>query len=380
MSNTSQERNASTALASGLNSLMAATDAFRNTRALLLLALTLVTAALVGGTLGYIGATNFSGWLAGLGMLLSFVVFFYGLNAVGIMMMRDAQGQGSGTMMDAVLLSLFTSHRLLGVAVLEMLILLAAVVVIAIVLFICKIPALGPLLFTVVFPVAAIIFGVLVFSLFYVILPLAGPAVWAGCSVFQVIARLNVIARKKLVPVILNQLILMFITAFCASLIFFVVMTGMMFTTSMSAGIIGVGGLDLGAIMTPGAMDGIGGSGHMAAGAIGGGLLFAIAAVIPLLICTKGMCIIYLNATGDLDFAQAEAQLGSGLETVRKKADEARERARQLAEQQRSRMQAEQPLPAIATPAAAPESVCPGCKAPVAADDAFCGECGHKLR
>ncbi|GAB3541913.1 hypothetical protein GCM10027343_13090 [Noviherbaspirillum agri] len=382
MSNNNNEKKASAALMSGLDSLLAATDAFKNIRAIMLLGLTLVAATLVGGVVGAIAAKTFSFWLGGLGFLLAFAVFFYGLNAVGIIIMRDAQGQGSGTMMDAVLLSLFTSHRLLGVAVLQFLIMLAVVLVIAIVLFVCKIPVLGPVLFTVVFPVSAILFGLLVFSLFYVMLPLAGPAVWAGCTVFQVIARLNVIARKKLVPVILNQLILLFITTFSASIIFFVVMTGVLFTTGLSSGIIS--DFELSNVWNMSTS-----SGHAAAGGIGAGLLFAVAAVVPMLILMKGTCIIYLKTTSDLDFAQAEAQLESGLDSVKKKAEEARERARRLAEQQRN---AAQPAPVAAAPAgstpSAPSALpggesapaCPGCHATVSVDDMFCGECGHKLK
>ncbi|HZW12950.1 MAG TPA: zinc ribbon domain-containing protein [Noviherbaspirillum sp.] len=380
MSNSNNEKKASAALMSGLDSLLAATDAFKNVRAIMLLGLTLVAATLVGGVFSAIAAKTFSFWLGGLGFLLAFVVFFYGLNAVGIIIMRDAQGEASGTMMDAVLLSLFTSHRLLGVAVLEFLIMLAVVLAIAVVLFVCKIPVLGPVLFTVVFPLSAILLGLLVFSLFYVMLPLAGPAVWAGCTVFQVIARLNVIARKKLVPVILNQLILLFITTFSASIIFFVVMTGVMFTSSLSAGIIGFGDLDLHSLMNMS-----GRSGHMVAGGIGGGLLFAVAAVIPMLILMKGTCIIYLKTTADLDFAQAEAQLGNSLDSVKKKAEEARDRARQLAEQQRSNAQtaaqaATATAAASSTPVTERAPACPGCHAPVSPDDAFCGECGHKLK
>jgi hypothetical protein len=84
---------------------------------------------------------------------------------------------------------------------------------------------------------------------------------------------------------------------------------------------------------------------------------------------TKGVCIIYINKTADMNFAQAEAQLESGLASMKKKADEARERARQLAPQQP--VVAAAPVQALA---------CPNCHSPVAADDAFCGNCAHKLK
>jgi hypothetical protein len=159
------------------------------------------------------------------------------------------------------------------------------------------------------------------------------------------------------------QVILTFIVFFTAMLIFSVVTTGYLMTTGLSASILDAGGI----------MDFFsgGGNGYVTAGLIGGGLLFAFASVIPGLIYTKGVCIIYINKTADMDFAQAEAKLESGIASVKKKADEARERARQLTPQQ----------PVAAVPAQAAHALaCPNCHAPVAADDAFCGNCAHKLK
>ena len=100
-------------------------------------------------------------------------------------------------------------------------------------------------------------------------------------------------------------------------------------------------------------------------------MLLAAAAVVPGLIFTKGVCIIYLDATRNVDFSASEASLNDGLATVRKKAEEARERARALAEQA---------VPAAPAAAPADSLHCPSCKAPVASDDVFCGECAHNLK
>lgn len=376
MNTCTHDQKPSGALMAKVDSLMGATDAYKNTRALLLLGMTLVSVALVGGVFSTMGVKAGSPALAGMGMLLALILGFYGVNAVGILMMHDAQGHRSTSMVEAVLLSLYTSHRLLGVMVLEFVIVLLAILAIALVLFICKIPVLGPVLFTVVFPATAIILGVLVFSLFYVLLPLAGPAVWSGHTVMQVIARLNGVARKKLVSVIFDQILLMVITSFTAGIIFFVVMTGTMLTTGLSSSIIGMG--DMGIMGLFSSMSGFGGpSGHMVAGAIGGGLLFAIAGVIPMLIFAKGACLIYLKATCDLDLTQLETELANRLDNVKKKAEDVRERGRQFAEQHRP--QGAQPVPVTPGAPVANTPSCPNCHAPTASDDLFCGECGSKL-
>lgn len=362
---------------SAVGSLIEATDAIKNFRAIALLALTFIGAVLVGGVLIMLAGSMSSTLLVFLGGLMAFLVMFYGSNAVGILLMRDAQGQPGLSLVDAVLVSLYTSHRLIAVVFLEFLIVLAAMIAIAIILFVCKIPVLGPVLYAVVFPLSAIVLGVLVFALFYVMLPLAGPAAWSGATVFQIIARLNLIVRTKLVSVILLEVLLFLITSFTALLIFGVLGTGVSLTTGMSAGILGLGGqMNMYALAS--GLGGGSGSGYIIAAGLGGGLLMAAAAVVPGLIFTKGVCIIYLNATRNVDFSASEASLNDGLAVVKKKAEEARERARALAEQ------ATAPAAPVApaAPAAAPADSlqCPNCKAPVASDDVFCGECAHKLK
>ena len=366
-------------LSTTLSSLLSATDAFKNVRAMVLLALTFAASALIGGAFAALAASTQSGVLGFVGVLLALGIVFYGLNAVGIMMMQDAQGLSQMSIADAVKVSLYTCHRVLVVAILEGLIVLAAVLGIAIVLFVCKIPFLGPILYTVVFPLSAIILGVLVFSLFYVMLPLTGPAVWNGSTVFQVIARLSLVVRTRLIEVVLSLIVLFFMAGFVSFVIFGVVGIGVMMTAGMSTGILSVGSGGMGGM---GGMAGMmsmmngAGGGYAIAGGLGGGLLVAIAAVIPALIMTKGVCLIYLNTTRGMDFAASEAQIGDGLASVKRRAEEARERARQLAEQHR-------PAPAGPAPgpvAAVAGATCPNCHATVASDDVFCGNCAHKLK
>lgn len=361
-------------LASAMDSLLTAVSAFKNIRAMVLLGLTFVVSVLLGGIFTLVAAKTgvYSFYI--LASLLGFLVLFYGTNGVGILLMNDAQGHAErSSIIDAVLLSLYTSHRLLAVLILDVLIVLAIVIAVALVLVLCKIPVLGPLLFTVAFPLSAVVLGVLVFALYFVMLPLAAPAIWSGSGVFQTIARINMVIRHQLISVLLAEFILLLITGFVATIIGMIVMFGSGMTSGMSAGIIGFG---VGGDMM-GMLYGLGGNGHMIAGAIGGGLLFAIAGVIPALIWTKGICLIYLNNTRDLDFTKAEAQLNDRMGSVRKKAEEARDRARDLAAQHKV---VATTMPVSPPAMAAEASVCPACHSMVAQDDVFCGECGHKLK
>ena len=369
-----------------LSSLLSAIDAFKNVRAMILLALTFAASALIGGAFAALAASTQSGVLGFVGVLLALGIVFYGLNAVGIIMMKDAQGLSQISLVDAVMLSLYSSHRVLVVAILEGLIVLGAVLAIAIILFVCKIPFLGPILYTVVFPLSAIVLGVLVFSLFYVMLPLTGPAVWNGSTVFQVIARLSLVVRTRLIEVVLSLIVLFFMAGFVSLVIFGVLGIGVMMTAGMSAGILSIAEGGMGGIM---AMMSNGGGGYAIAGGIGGGLLFAIASVIPALIMTKGVCLIYLNTTRGLDFAASEAQIGDGLASVKRRAEEARERARQMAEQHRPVTAATgtptaTASPPVTSPGVAPFAAagltCPNCQAAVAPEDVFCGNCAHKLK
>ncbi|MBS0307700.1 MAG: hypothetical protein JSS58_01900, partial [Proteobacteria bacterium] len=237
-------------LLSALDSLLAAISAYRNLRAIALMGMTFIAAAIVAALFGVLANVTNTAFVAALGGLLAMLTVLYGANAVGIMLMRDAQEQEPCGIMDAVMQSLFTTHRLIAVAFLEGLIVLAAVLVVLLALLICKIPGLGPVLFTVVFPLSAVFLGMLVFALFYVMFPLAGPAVWTGCNTFQVLARLNMLARRRLLEVVTQQIVLFIIVGFVAGVIFSMVMIGFGMATGLSAAVVGFGG-GLGGMLNP---------------------------------------------------------------------------------------------------------------------------------
>lgn len=413
--------------AAALGALFNAASAAKNVRAIVLMGVTFILATAITGFFSMIAMRTWTPSLAALGALLSVIVVFYGVNAVGILLMRQSQDLQAG-IVEAVLQSLFTSHRLLLVILVQGVIVLAVMVLIAIVFFICKIPFLGPIVFTVAMPVSAVILGVLMFGLFYILLPLAGPAVWSGSTVSQTIACLNGLVRARLLHIVMQQVLLFMIVIFVSSFIFMVIGLGLGMVTGLSAAVIGMGGssgfFDLlmrGEVAYAVSRLGSGSGGHVAAAAIGNGILLSVAGIIPALIVVKGLCLIFLNSSLGLDFSAAEAQLESGMSAVKKKAEEARARARELAEQQMEKAREAAAAAAAKRAAAtapslplelAPEQKdtarddkvidaevkeapqptqpetgdleaaahCPKCAVEVAPDQVFCGECGNKLK
>jgi hypothetical protein len=184
-------------------SLLRATDAMRNVRAGALLLGSLVLAVLAG-VLGAIVSAQVHVALGLVFFLLSFAIYFYGANAVGIMMMDEAKGGTARPVLSAVLTSLAISHRTILLMLLVGLTYFVGALVMALLLAICKVPGIGPALFAFVFPLCVVVSGFAIFAGYAVIVPLAGPAVWAGATVLQALSQLAAIARQRVVVVILR--------------------------------------------------------------------------------------------------------------------------------------------------------------------------------
>lgn len=312
-------------------SLLDSIDAIRNWRAVGLLLATFVCMALVVSVAGLVG--QFSYFLASPFILLAYVVFFYGANAVGMMMMDEARGGESRHAMEAVAASLATSHRLILVFLLLSALYFAGFVALAIVLFICKIPVLGPILYTLVFPASVLLAGVALFAVPTVIFPLSAPAIWGGAGAMACISQLLVIVRERLVMVLLLMLAVSFMATLVGLLIGAIVFTGVAATAVVSVPILG--GM-------PGvlpAMNGMGlagvvmaGSGHALAAAIGGALLFAVAFTLPGMVYLRGASSVYLRAIDGLDLVSEQALMDERIAGAAAKAREMQAKAQAAAQ------------------------------------------------
>lgn len=347
-----------------------------------------------------------------LGLLLSLitlVVMLIGYSSVGILLMRQAQGQRVG-FVDAVLQAVFTAHRLIAVGILLLLGYLLMLTVVLGLFLVCKIPGVGPLLYAFAFPLAAVLIGVGTAGLWYVGYPLAAPAIWEGNTAVQAVARLMHIGRRRLLQVIVNMLLLLALVAVITIVVFGILFYGSMISTSLSTAV-GVGGVGALKSMFAGLFSPFGGGygrdammEGMAYGrsfGFGAGLLLTIGLTIPFLTFINGSCLIYLQAVNGVDFSASEAMLQQRMEQAKRQAEQARERAgeriREAREAQQARAAAaatataapvvvpEPPPVSAALPASASASQpvthsCTSCKASMDADDLFCGECGAPRR
>jgi hypothetical protein len=161
----------------------------------------------------------------------------------------------------------------------------------------------GPLLFGAAVPIGVLGIGVGVVSLLAVVVPLAAPAVWSGAGIISVVSQLLKWIRHRLVTIALLMAAVSLLTAAVGALISFVVITGGRVVAELGvrlvgvdvpaqelmAGLFGYGLRSLGAAGAP-----AGSTGHAAAALVGGGVVFAIALVLPGLVYLRGACGVYL--------------------------------------------------------------------------------------
>src|SRR5262249_52683196 len=155
-----------------------------------------------------------------------------GYSAVGIVLMRDAQGESVG-FVDALLQATFSVHRLVGIGVLLSVGWILLLLALLIVFLVCKIPGVGPLLYAIAYPVAAIVAGAIFAGMWYVGYPLAAPAIWQGNSTLQTAARLLQIGRRQLLSVIVRMFGLLLVGVLSA-IVFGILGTGAAIASSIS--------------------------------------------------------------------------------------------------------------------------------------------------
>jgi hypothetical protein len=336
--------------ATAFSSLFQAVNGLRNRRALVALIGCTAAGVLVASLLVMTGGAL--GFLAG---LLAFVVYVVavgtGINAAGLLHMDEARGISPRSTVDALVQGLMCIPKLIVLGLAFIAVEIAVFIAIAVLLLICKIPFLGPLLFTVAFPLSVVVAGATVCGLF-LCMALSLPAIWQNATIGRALTQTLAIARSRLVETLL---LLVFVGLLCFAVgfvVFGVLMTGVFPVIALSASIVGFGGGgDFGSVM--GMMQGYGGGGLAMAGFIGGALLWAAAGSLVAQVWLLGLCIVYLRVTEGLDLSATEAALRETL-------DEARRRTAELGEKARSAASGE-------GAAAAPTAAAPTAAAPTAA-------------
>ena len=146
--------------------------------------------------------------------------------------MDDARGISPRSTVDALVYGLMCIPKLIALGVLLFLVELAVFLVIAILLFICKIPFLGPVLFTVVFPVSVVVAGITVLGLFLCML-LSLPAIWQGATIMRALSQTLAIARSRIVEAILLLAVVWLLAFVVALIVFGVLFAGLLPTIGL---------------------------------------------------------------------------------------------------------------------------------------------------
>lgn len=369
--------------------LMRAAEGLRHRQAITLLVGAFVLAVL----LALLGLATKNGTFILLMLFVAWLCVLVGSNAAGGVLMDAARGVPQRGIGDALYSGAANVVRYFIISLLAGLFFLAYLLALAIILFIFKIPGIGPLLYAIVFPVLVVASAVaaigLVIGMF-----LAGPAVWEGNSVRAACAKVMAIAAQRLPEVLIGAFLLNLLMLVIAAILWLIVLAGLGIVGGLSAAILGAdishaaAGLFSG---LGGLAQGFGGGGegmgYIYAAVFGVTVLAAIACAALLSVMIMGVNLIYLQASEGLDTAAVDAALTQRLEQAKQMAGDVQERVIQRAQEVQERARraaAATPVPpAPQIPAATPESgiaaKCPQCGAPVITDDPFCGSCGHRL-
>jgi len=261
------------------------------------------------------------------GYLLFLICLGTGFNAAGVVLMDESAGAAPRPFLDALLAGVFAWLKSLVVFLIAGAGVLVVFAAVALLLWICKIPVIGPVLFFFAFPASALVLGLSFLAVAFVLAPVALPALWSGQGVMAALARVAVAIRNRLLAVLVRGLVLALLLAVASVLVWFAVISGLFATGAMSMGILRT------AIDPAGLMNmmggGTGGGGHALAGLLGAVLLLVVAGTALSQILKKGWCLIYLQVVRDLDVGAVEAEMQQRLAQVRQQAAAMRERVQQ---------------------------------------------------
>lgn len=252
----------------------------------------------------------------GLGTAALFIAF-YGSNAAGLMLMDRATGQPVRDPVDAVFDALGIGHRVL-LALLAMLTGITAVAASVLGLYwLSGLGRVGVWLFALAVPVTVLLIGLTMLAGVAVVGPLTGPTVWSGSSSWQSVRTLWRLIRERLLHAAVLTGGVSLATGLVGAATSVMVLVGGRVMAEASVYVLGVNvppqalmaGLfgrtvmiaDVSAVSARDLT-------YISAASLGGGVIFALALVLPTLVYLRGVCEVYLALqAADLAESQADA-------------------------------------------------------------------------
>ncbi|WP_310384347.1 hypothetical protein [Roseateles sp.] len=285
-----------------LNRVLASIDAPRNGRALYALLSAFCLAGLMLASAESALAKDDSTWgviWAALGLAAAFL----GVNTTGLLLMDQARGLPVRDVADAVHDALRVVPKVLLCLLMLLALMAATLAALLALLWAVKLPWVGAPLFALLVPLGVVLLGVMAFSGAVIVGPLTGPAVWSGRSAIGTARLLLAQLRHGALEAGALMMAVLLTTGLVSAAVSFVVVSGgraMAFLMvwligidvppqQLMAGLFGYGLRSLGATGAPVAATPLG----MAA-LVGGGVVFAVALVLPTLVYLRGCCAVFL--------------------------------------------------------------------------------------
>jgi hypothetical protein len=259
-------------------------------------------------------------WAIGQGAAALFIAF-YGTNAAGLLLMDRAMGRVPRDVADAVFDALGIAHRVL----LALAVLLGLAVALAGGLlglyWLSGLPHVGPWLFVLVVPATVLVIGMAVLAGVAVVAPLTGPTVWAGASSWQAVRTIGRLIRDRLLQAAVLVGGLSLATGLVGVATSTMVLLGGRVMAEASVFVLGVdippealmaGLLGRSVQISSAAQVSAHALRYISAATVGGGMVFALALVLPTLVYIRGVCEVYLALRAADADGRAEGQ-GDGV-------------------------------------------------------------------
>ncbi|MDR1462999.1 MAG: zinc ribbon domain-containing protein [Azoarcus sp.] len=365
--------------------LLRAVEALRNEKALFVL---LATGLLVGASVFLMYSLSGPGAFTSIVMFVSvFLLLPAGMSTAGLLLMDQARGLMPRPLDRALPDGLFAALRLIAVFLAGVAVIVVFFVFLSLLLFICKAPFLGPVLYAVLFPIFTVMAGLLCLGL-VAAQSMAGPAIWDGATVRKTLSILVRLAARRGVELLISLLLLAMLVVLAEFVIFGIVVTGYKIVLGASASILGSSSLGMMDIPVFSSAQSIASNGYAQAFAFGSMIILVLILTAIMAVTLMGLNLIYLRITGDLPMAATnspntppsppnygKARKAAVQPPEARAADTAARPAANAVPDILAGLFAETSPPAAATP-----SVCPHCRAAIQPGDRFCGECGKKIQ
>ena len=364
-----------------LGVLLRSYEALYNWRALAMLAGSFVLGGLAisGGTAAGMSSGSYA--VVMLMSLVGFIIIVVGMNASGLMLVDQAYDQPSRSFAAAFLGGVQAALYVIGLALLLGLGFAVVLLAVYLLALLGRIPGVGGLFgFLLGGPLVVVV--ALAYSVLLLAGPLMIAAVWHGEGFIASLSRAVGIVLKRPLEVFMHFLVLWLMVfpavAFIFGVVFFASMVvGRFFAAGAFGGVEGFGGMGgMGAMAL--------GGGRLGGAGISIGLVWFLAWSVVSLIYVLGMIFVYRAVGEGVGSEAADvvgqklAQFKQKLDEHKPRAAVVTPSAVPV---EPAPVQPQESAAPAAPPVAATQTGhCPACGAAVGPDDVFCGSCGHKLK